>query len=59
MLIVEFFLGTNISSGALQILITILIINSFKTDINLGIITSISTILSIIAIFIYGKIYKK
>ena len=56
--IVEFFIGMNISSGALEILITILIINSFKTDLNLGIITSITSILSIIAVYIYGKVYK-
>lgn len=56
-LIVEFFAGMNISYGALEILVTVLIFNSFKTDINLGIITSITTILSIIAVKIYGKLY--
>ena len=49
----------NVSDGALEILMTILIFNSFKTDINLGIITSITTILSMIAVHLYGKIYKK
>ena len=57
--IVEFFIGMNVSDGALEILMTILIFNSFKTDINLGIITSITTILSMIAVHLYGKIYKK
>ena len=57
--IVEFFVGMNVSDGALEVLITILIFNSFKTDMNLGIITSITTILSIIAVHLYGKIYKK
>lgn len=38
---------------------TILIFNSFKTDMNLEIITSITTILSMISVKLYGKIYKK
>lgn len=59
MTIVEFFIGMNVSDGALEILMTILIFNSFKTDMNLGIITSITTILSMIFVNIYGKIYKK
>ncbi len=58
MCIVEFFTGMNISGGALKILITILIFQSFKTNMNLGIITSITTIISMIMIKIYGKIYK-
>ncbi len=56
--VVEFFIGMNVSSGALEILITILIVNSFKTDLNLGIITSITSILSILSVYLYGKIYK-
>ncbi len=59
MYIVEFFTGMNISGGALKILTTILIFQSFKTNLNLGIITSITTIISMIIIKIYGKIYKK
>lgn len=59
MSIVEFFIGMNVSDGALEVLMTILIFNSFKTDINLGIITSITTVLSMIFIHLYGKIYKK
>lgn len=55
---VEFFIGMNVSEGALEILMTILIFNSFKTDMNLGIITSITTILSIVFVHLYGKIYK-
>ena len=58
MSIVEFFIGMNVSDGALEILMTILIFNSFKTDMNLGIITSIIAILSIIAVQTYGKAYK-
>lgn len=59
MSIVEFFVGMNVSDGALEVLMTILIFNSFKTDLNLGIITSITTILSMISVHLYGKIYKK
>lgn len=59
MSIVEFFIGMNVSDGALEVLMTILIFNSFKTDLNLGIITSITTILSMISVYLYGKIYKK
>lgn len=58
MSVVEFFIGMNVSDGALEILMTILIFNSFKTNLNLGIITSITTILSTIVIQIYGRIYK-
>lgn len=57
--IVEFFIGMNVSDGALDVLITILIFNSFKTNMNLGIITTIATILSMICVKAYGKIYKK
>lgn len=58
MSIVEFFIGMNVSDGALEVLMTILIFNSFKTDMNLGIITSITTILSMLFVHAYGKIYK-
>ena len=44
--------------GLYGTLITILIFNVFKTDMNLGIITSISTILSMCAIKLYEKIFK-
>lgn len=56
--IVEFFIGMNVSDGALEVLMTILIFNSFKTNMNLGIITSITTVLSMIFIHAYGKLYK-
>lgn len=58
MSLVEFFIGMNVSDGALEILITILIFSSFKTNLNLGIITSITAVLSIIFVHLYGKIYK-
>lgn len=55
----EFFIGMNICNGALEIVMVILILNSFKTNINLGIITSITTLLSILVVKIYGLIYNK
>lgn len=58
MFLVEFLIGFSISDGALGTLITILIFNAFKTDMNLGIITSISTILSMCAIKLYEKFFK-
>lgn len=58
MFLVEFLIGFSISEGALGTLITILIFNVFKTNMNLGIISSISTVLSIIAIKLYGKYSK-
>ena len=56
--LVEFLIGMNVSDGALEILMTILIFDSFKTNMILGIITSITTILSMIFVYIYGKVYK-
>ena len=55
----EFFIGMNICNGALETVMVILILNSFKTNINLGIITSIATLLSILVVKIYGLIYSK
>lgn len=55
----EFFIGMNICNGALETVMVILILNSFKTNINLGIITSIATLLSILVLKIYGLIYNK
>lgn len=55
----EFFIGMNICNGALETVMVILILNSFNTNINLGIITSIATLLSILVVKIYGLIYNK
>ena len=54
---VELLIGMN-QSGALETLKTILIFNSFKTNMNLGIITSVATIISMLFIRLYGKLYK-
>lgn len=58
MLLTDFFRGINIGDGALNILSTILIFNAFKTDLNLGIITSISWVLIILTQLIYTKYLK-
>lgn len=57
-LLAEFLVGMNISDGALEVVMTLLIFNSFKTDMNLGIITSIVTIITMIVIRLYGRIYN-
>ena len=55
---VEFLSGLNVSDAALEILITILIFSSFKTNLNLGLINSATAILSMGCVNLYGKIYK-
>lgn len=54
----EFLIGMNINDGALNVLMTILVFNSFKTDMNLGIINSAIAILSALFVFLYGKFFK-
>lgn len=54
----DIFKGMSIADGALKVLITLLIINAFKTDLNLGIFSSISSLLTIIFQYIYTKYYK-
>lgn len=54
----QYFIGLTASDGALNILTTVLIFTSFKTDLNLGIITSFATILKILYINYYQKKYK-
>ena len=56
--LVEFIIGLVISDAALGVLITILIINSFETDMNLGIINSITAIMTLIITFLYSKYYQ-
>ena len=58
MFLVEYLIGMSISDGALEAVMTILIFNAFKTDMNLGIVSSIATMLSMISVYIYGKVYK-
>ncbi len=58
-LFIEFLSGLTVAgSSGLEAVTTILIFSTFKTDLNLGIITSIASILLIIALHVYGKKYK-
>ena len=54
-LFTQFLIGLTASDGALNILTTVIIFESFKTDLNLGIITSIATILKILYLRLYQK----
>lgn len=53
--ITEFFRGMNISDGVLNVLLTVLIFNAFKTDMNLGILTALSSLITIIISYFYTK----
>lgn len=55
---VEYFKGMNVSSGALEIVVVVLIFNAFKTDLNLGILSSISSVFMLILQYIYTKKFK-
>ena len=59
MLIIQYLNGLTFSDSVLGTVITILIMLSFKTDFNLGIITSLTTLFSLIAIYLYSKFYKE
>lgn len=56
--LLEILTGMNISDAALKILITVIIFNSFKTNLNLGIINSLTVCLSMICVYLYGKKFK-
>lgn len=58
MLWVDYFKGMNVSEGALEVVLTILIFNSFKTDLNLGIFSSLSSIFIIVMQYLYIKKFK-
>lgn len=48
----------GMSTTALDTLVTILVFNAFKTDMNLGLISSISSIITILMANIYSKKFK-
>jgi len=48
----------GMSTTVLDTLVTILIFNAFKTDMNLGLISSISSIITILMAHIYSKKFK-
>ena len=50
---IDFVRGLNISDSVLQVILTILIFNSFKTDFNVGIISSLSYVLVIVLEYLY------
>lgn len=58
MFITEFFMGISISDSALEVLMTLLIFESFKTNLNLGMVNSMTAIASILLVYLYGKKYK-
>lgn len=59
MMLVEYLTGLSVNYSALSIITTILIYNTFHTDFNLGIITSIAYILQLLVIYLYGKWFKE
>ncbi|MBR3164255.1 MFS transporter [Candidatus Saccharibacteria bacterium] len=59
MALVEFASGLCEGHSALDALVSVLIFQSFRTDVNLGLFTSLSTVISMFALHIYGKYYKK
>ena len=57
-LYVEFLNGLTLSDGVLGTVITILIMFSFKSEFNLGIINSMVALLSLVVLYFYSKFYK-
>ena len=55
---VEFLKGITVN-GALDLVVSLLIIYAFKTELNLGIWTSIFSICIIIVMMFYAKFYNK
>ena len=50
---IDYVRGLNISDSVLQVILTILIFNSFKTDFNVGMISSLSYVLVIVLEYLY------
>ena len=55
----QFLVGMTVNNSALELLLVVLVYSTFKSDFNLGVLSSISTILSIITMKLYEKIYSK
>ena len=55
----EYLKGLTINNGALTVIITIYILNSFKTNIALGYITSFSYAVSLVFAYFYNKYFKE
>lgn len=58
MIAVEYLTGLSTNLSALTTIITILIYDSFYTDLNMGIITSVAYGLQILVAYLYGKWFK-
>lgn len=58
-MISNIFTGLAVSGSALKMLITVLIIEFYKTDFNLGVIASIAALISIISVDLYGNFFHK
>lgn len=58
-ILVEYITGLSINASALATIINILIYQSFYTDLNMGIITSVAYSLQILSAFVYGKYFKQ
>lgn len=56
--ILDFFKGLVVYESALEVVMTILVFNAFKTDLNLGILSSVSSLFFILVHYIYTKKYK-
>ena len=55
----EFLKGLTINTGALLVIITVYVVNAFKTDLALGYVTSFSYAVSLICVYFYNKYFKK
>ncbi len=58
-IVLAFLSGLTLSSGALITINTILIYNVMKSDLNLGLIVSITSIFQVIVAYLYKKRYNK
>ena len=58
MFFMEYFKGMNVSEGALEVVLTVLIFDAFKTNLNLGILSSVSSFLLILMQYLYTKKLK-
>ena len=58
MFISDYFKGMTVSEGVLEVVLTILVFSAFKTDLNLGILSTISSILVIAIQYLYTKKLK-
>lgn len=58
MMLADFINGLTLSDGVLTVLVTIVVINSFQTDLNLGLINSVTAIIAVAVCYMYSKCPK-